>query len=358
MIFRARSLAQARAKSTVAPEASTVHTGSPAAMRVPGGDRSTAQSGQFRPLRNHNVARGVNDFGRFEREARRSRRQTSFARGDMTRKQWGLVRFEHVQRRPGPRVDLYEPDRVGRNQKISAVETDEIQFGSNCSDGAGDLFRLRWVNVDGSGGAAISKRRRRRWRGPLHAEANNFRFSFAREKQSRDALSGNATLKITIGRSAARAFRRGDMGASGAAPPLHEPELGLVRRRKRNLRDVERHSPRKPARARRGSLARFSVSASLPNTRVLLGDRRDRFRLVLEARAIDQPNRIMGADQRFDGAGDLVERRAPPPIRRRASPRQELISLVSSSPKTSIESGANPAWRRRKRARAPNRPQR
>ena len=100
----------------------------------------------------------------------------------MTRKQWGLVRFEHVQRRSRPRVDLYEPDRVGRNQKISAVEADEIQFGSDRGDGAGDLFRLRWVDVDGSGGAAISKRRRRRWRGPLHAEANNFSFLLAREE--------------------------------------------------------------------------------------------------------------------------------------------------------------------------------
>ena len=35
MIFRARSPAQARAKSTVAPEPSTVHTGSPAAICVP-----------------------------------------------------------------------------------------------------------------------------------------------------------------------------------------------------------------------------------------------------------------------------------------------------------------------------------
>ena len=57
----------------------------------------------------------------------------------MTRKQWRLGRLEHIQRRPRPRVDLYEPDRVMRHQKISAAETDEIEFGSNCSDGAEPL---------------------------------------------------------------------------------------------------------------------------------------------------------------------------------------------------------------------------
>ena len=100
----------------------------------------------------------------------------------MARKQRDFVRFEHVQRRPRPRVDLYEPDSVGRNQKIGAVESDEVQFGSNYGDGALDLFGLRWINVDRSRGAAISKRRLRRRRGPLHAETNNFRFFFAREE--------------------------------------------------------------------------------------------------------------------------------------------------------------------------------
>ena len=57
-----------------------------------------------------------------------------------------------------------------------------------------------------------------------------------------------------------------------------------------------------------GSLARFSVSALVAKYPCPAGDRRDRFRLMLEAGAIDQPNRIMGADQHFDGAGDLVER--------------------------------------------------
>src|ERR1700722_4900094 len=78
--------------------------------------RRRSIDGPIRPIpspANDNVARGVDDFGRFEREARRSARQTSFARGDMTRKQWGLVRFEHVQCRPRARIDLYEPDGLG-----------------------------------------------------------------------------------------------------------------------------------------------------------------------------------------------------------------------------------------------------
>src|SRR5271168_122395 len=141
-----------------------------------------------RPIRpipspaNDNIVRGVDDFSRLESETRRSWRQTSFARGDMARKQRDFIRFEHVQRRPRPRVDLYEPDSVGRNQKIGAVEPDEIQFRSNYSDGAADFLCLRLVNLDRSGGAAISKWGLRRWRGPLHAEANNFRFVFAREE--------------------------------------------------------------------------------------------------------------------------------------------------------------------------------
>src|SRR5580692_6202194 len=131
---------------------------------------------------NDNIVRGVDDFSRLESETRRSWRQTSFARRDMARKQRDFARFEHVQRCPRPRVDLYEPDRVGRNQKIGAVESDEIQFRSNYSDGAADFLCLRWVHVDRSGGAAIAKRRRWRWRRPLHAETNNFRFFFAREE--------------------------------------------------------------------------------------------------------------------------------------------------------------------------------
>ena len=40
----------------------------------------------------------------------------------------------------------------------------------------------------------------------------------------------------------------------------------------------------------------------------LTGERGDRFRLMLETRAIDQPNRIMGADQCPDCSHDLVGR--------------------------------------------------
>ena len=182
MISRARSLAHARARSTVEPEASAVHSGSPAAMRVPGADRSTIQSGKFRPLRNRNVARGVDDFGRFEHKARRRGREPPFAGRNVTRNQWSLVQFEHVQRRAGPRVDLDEPDRVIRNQKISAVEADEIQFRGDDGDGASNFSRLLWNNLDRSGGAAISKRRSWRWRGPLHAQPDDLSISFGREE--------------------------------------------------------------------------------------------------------------------------------------------------------------------------------
>src|ERR1700722_1723777 len=64
-------------------------------------------------LAHRNLMRGIDGLGRFDREARRSRHATSFARGDMARKQWRLVRFEHVESRPRSRVDLYEPDGVG-----------------------------------------------------------------------------------------------------------------------------------------------------------------------------------------------------------------------------------------------------
>ena len=203
-------------------------------MRVPGDGRSTTQSGQFRSSTNRRSQGRVDDFGRPDREASRSRRQMSLAAGDVTRKQSALVRFEHVEGRARPRVDLYEPNRVGRNQKISAVEANEIQFRRDQGDGACDFSRLRRVGVNGSGSAAISKRRRGCWRSPLQAEADDFRLFPIRDKQRRDALSGDATLKITIRQSAARAGGRGDMGAAGAAAPLHQPKLRFVWRRKRN----------------------------------------------------------------------------------------------------------------------------
>jgi hypothetical protein len=54
-----------------------------------------------------------------------------------------------------------------------------------------------------------------------------------------------------------------------------------------------------------GALQRFGSIAENPR---LAGDRGDRFRLMLEAGAIDQPNRIIGADQHFDSADHFVER--------------------------------------------------
>ena len=308
MIVRARSLAQARAKSTVAPEASTVQKGSPAAKRVPGGDRSTAQSGQFRRSGAHNVARGVNDFGRFERQARRRRRQTSFARGDMTRKQWSLVRFEHVQRRPGRGL-------ISMSQTASAETRKSALLRPTRSSSRSDRMPTEraissaCAGSTSTGPAAPPYRNGDAGVGAVHCMLRpmiSAFFSPARNK-SRDALSANATLKIRIRRSAARGFRRGDMGASGAAPPLHEPEFGLVRRRKRNLRmphAIRLANPRERDRIL-GALQRFRIIAKYPCP---AGDRRDRFRLMLEAGAIDEPNRIMGADQHFDGAGDLVER--------------------------------------------------
>ena len=97
------------------------------------------------------------------------------------------------------------------------------------------------------------------------------------------------------------------MGASGAAPPLHEPEVGFVRRRKLNLRmsNAIRLANLRERERILGALQRFRIIAKYARA---LGDRRDRFRLMLEAGAIDQPNRIMGADQHFDGARELVER--------------------------------------------------
>src|ERR1700683_4305705 len=89
------------------------------AQRITGGDARSGWRSIDSPIRpipppsNDNIVRGVHDLGGFEREARRGVSKMSFARGDMTRKQCSPVRFEHVQRRPRPRVDLYEPDSVG-----------------------------------------------------------------------------------------------------------------------------------------------------------------------------------------------------------------------------------------------------
>ncbi len=84
------------------------------------------------------------------------------------------------------------------------------------------------------------------------------------------------------------------MGASGAAPPLHEPELGLIWRRKRDLRmsNAIRLAHKRKHKRVLGALQDIRVVAKHPCS---LGYRRDRFRLMLETGAIDQTNRIMGA---------------------------------------------------------------
>ena len=96
------------------------------------------------------------------------------------------------------------------------------------------------------------------------------------------------------------------MIASGAAPLLDEPELGFVRRVKRNWgmsNTVCLANPREREWIL-GALQRFRIIAKYTCP---ASDSRDCFRLMLEASAIDEPNRIIGADQHFNGAGDLVE---------------------------------------------------
>src|SRR5580693_8516056 len=97
------------------------------------------------------------------------------------------------------------------------------------------------------------------------------------------------------------------MSASGAAPPLREPELGLGWRRKHDLW-MSNAIPLAHPRKHKGVLGALQDIRAIAKHPCSLGDRRDRFRLMLEAGAIDQPNRIMGADQHFDGARELVER--------------------------------------------------
>jgi hypothetical protein len=102
-------------------------------------------------------------------------------------------------------------------------------------------------------------------------------------------------------------FRHGDMSASGAAPPLCEPELGLIWRRKHDLW-MSNAIPLAHLRKHKGVLGALQDIRAIAKHACSLGYRRDRFRLMLEAGAIDQTNRIMGANQRFHGAGDLVGR--------------------------------------------------
>ncbi len=97
------------------------------------------------------------------------------------------------------------------------------------------------------------------------------------------------------------------MCASRAAPSLHEPKLRLIWRGKHDLRmsNAIRLAYLRKGDRILGALQRFIIVAKYT---YLTGDRRNRFRLVLEAGAVDQANRIVGADQRFDSAHDLAAR--------------------------------------------------
>jgi hypothetical protein len=85
------------------------------------------------------------------------------------------------------------------------------------------------------------------------------------------------------------------MGASGAASPLHKPEFGLVRQLEGNCgmpHAIRLTNPRKHKRVL-GPLQDIRAIAKHPSP---VGYRCDRFRLMFEAGAIDQTNRIMGAN--------------------------------------------------------------
>ncbi len=60
------------------------------------------------------------------------------------------------------------------------------------------------------------------------------------------------------------------------------------------------------ARKRKRVLGALQTIRAIAKHPCRLGYRRDRFRLMLEAGAIDQTNRIMGANQRFDGSAHLA----------------------------------------------------
>jgi hypothetical protein len=137
-------------------------------------------------------------------------------------------------------------------------------------------------------------------------------------------------------------MNRGDMGASGAAPPLREPELRLIWRGKHELRmsnAIRLAYPRKGDRIL-GALQRFIIVAKYT---YLTGDRRNRFRLVLEAGAVDQATGSW-APISVSTAPMTLPRVSPSANPPSSSTEAKLISLMSSSPKTSMESGANPAW--------------
>ena len=155
--------------------------------------------------------------------------------------------------------------------------------------------------------------------------------------------SGDATLEITLRRSAIRIVGASDMGASRAAPLLHEPEVGFVRRIKRNRRMSNGVRLAKLRERERilGALQRFGAVAYYPRP---AGDGGERFRLMLEPRAIDEPNRIIGIGSSASTAPATLSSVSPSMSPPSSVMEARLVSRVSSSPKTSIERGANPAW--------------
>ena len=177
---------------------------------------------------------------------------------------------------------------------------------------------------------------------PLRAQANDFGRVPVRNEQRRNVLARYPTLEVAIGRRRPAASRRGDMCASGAAAGFHEPTFRLLRRRERDRR---MRYPDRRAQSRKDegifrAFDRFGVVAE--NSRHP-GDRSDQFRLLLEAGAIDKPDRIIGACQAFDGTGHFAADQASRQSAFKGLIVARLISRVSSSPKTSIARGANPA---------------
>ena len=141
------------------------------------------------------------------------------------------------------------------------------------------------------------------------------------------------------------------MGAARAAPLLHEPEFRVVRRIKRNrgmsngvclakLRERERIL---------GALQRFGAVAYYPRP---AGNCGERFRLMLETRAIDEPNRIIGVGERFNRAGHFVERHPidkPAVERHGGAARLSRIVVAKDVDRERRESGTGRAASKRAR---------
>ena len=148
-----------------------------------------------------------------------------------------------------------------------------------------------------------------------------------------------------------------DMGAAGAASPLHEPVLGFVRRRKRDL-GCGYANRRAKSRERERILGAFERLGLVAENPRLASDRGDRFRLMFEAGAIDQPNRIIGADQHFDRDAPLCRASVHRTVRLRALSRQgSSLACRRRQKHQSTAEQIRRVWRRTP-ARAPNSPRR